>query len=88
MVTEFASASPWKTTKKLSPGANVSGTWVRPNVLNEENGVLSWAPSGGLLASLDRQALTQASLQADPDQLLSILAAQPRSYFLTAAFKF
>ncbi|MEM5518030.1 TonB-dependent receptor [Henriciella sp. AS95] len=58
------------------------------NVLNEENGVLSWAPSGGLLASLDRQALTQASLQADPDQLLSILTAQPRSYFLTAAFEF
>ncbi|MEM6898892.1 MAG: TonB-dependent receptor [Pseudomonadota bacterium] len=58
------------------------------NALNEEEGVLSWAPSGGFLNSLDRQALTPEALAADPNQLFSIVTAQPRSFFLTAAYTF
>lgn len=58
------------------------------NLLNEEEGVLSWSPSGGFLASLDRQALTKEAIAADPDQILSIVTAQPRSFFITAAYRF
>lgn len=58
------------------------------NVLNEEEGVLSWAPSGGFLNSLDRQAFTPEALAADPDQIFSIVTAQPRAFFLTAAVTF
>ena len=58
------------------------------NLLNEETGVLSWAPSGGFLSSLDRQAFTPDDLAADPTQTFSIVTAQPRSFFLTAAYRF
>lgn len=58
------------------------------NLLNEGTGVLSWAPSGGFLSSLDRQALTPDDLAADPNQTFSIVTAQPRSFFLTAAYRF
>ncbi len=58
------------------------------NLLNEEEGVLSWAPSGGFLQSLDRQAFTPAQLTADPDQVFSIITAQPRSTFVSASYAF
>ncbi len=57
------------------------------NVFNEE-GVLSWAKSGGFLASLDRQALTKADVSANPDQLFSVVTSQPRSFWLTASMSF
>jgi iron complex outermembrane recepter protein len=68
-------------TDHLSVGANIN------NAFNEE-GVLSFAPSGTLLAALDRQALTPAQVQANPNQVFSILPNQPRSYFLTVGYKF
>jgi outer membrane receptor protein involved in Fe transport len=68
-------------TDHLSVGANIN------NAFNEE-GVLSFAPSGALLAALDRQALTPAQVQANPNQVFSILPNQPRSYFLTIGYKF
>jgi outer membrane receptor protein involved in Fe transport len=58
------------------------------NVLNETEGVLSWAPSGGFFAALDRQAFTPAQLAANPDQFFSIVTAPPRAYFLTLDLTF
>jgi iron complex outermembrane receptor protein len=68
-------------TDHLSVGANIN------NVFNEE-GVLSFAPSGTLLGALDRQALTPAQVQANPNQVFSILPNQPRAYFLTIGYTF
>lgn len=57
------------------------------NVFNS-HGVLSWAPGGALTAALDRQALTPASVAANPGQLFSVIENQPRSFFVTAGLKF
>lgn len=57
------------------------------NVLNGA-GVMSWGPSGGLLASLDRQAFTPAQLAANPNQNLNIITIQPRAFFIGAGVKF
>jgi outer membrane receptor protein involved in Fe transport len=57
------------------------------NVFNSE-GVMSWAPSGGLLASLDRQAFTPQQLAANPNQLFNVLTVQPRAYFISASARF
>lgn len=58
------------------------------NVLNEETGIMSWGPTGGLLASLNRQALTPAQVAADPNGLLNVIAAPPRSFFVTLTYDF
>jgi iron complex outermembrane receptor protein len=68
-------------TDRLSIGANIN------NVFNEE-GVLGFAPGGALFSALDRQALTPAQVQANPNQVFSILPNQPRSYFLTIGYAF
>ncbi|KMS55934.1 TonB-dependent receptor domain-containing protein [Sphingobium cupriresistens] len=68
-------------TDQLTVGANVN------NIFNSR-GVLSFSPSGSVLAALDRQALTKAQIAADPNQLFSILQNPPRSFFLTAGYKF
>jgi outer membrane receptor protein involved in Fe transport len=68
-------------TDHLSVGANIN------NVFNEQ-GVLSFAPSGTLLAALDRQSLTPAQIQSNPNQIFSILPNQPRAYFLTVGYTF
>lgn len=57
------------------------------NVFNQF-GIMSWARSGGFLASLDRQALTAADIAANPNQYFSVVPAQPRSFFLTGTAKF
>ncbi|MEO1658074.1 MAG: TonB-dependent receptor [Pseudomonadota bacterium] len=58
------------------------------NALNNEDGVMSWAPSGGFVRSLDRQALTREAVAADPNQLFSVITAQPRAYFVTLNYSF
>jgi iron complex outermembrane recepter protein len=65
----------------LSVSANIN------NVFNEE-GVYGFAPGGTLLGALDRQALTRAQVQANPNQVFSILPNQPRAYFVTVDYKF
>jgi iron complex outermembrane recepter protein len=68
-----------------------SGTFkLQANVNNVFNqfGVLSWARSGGFFNSLDRQGLTKADVAANPNQLFSVIPAQPRSFWLTATAKF
>jgi iron complex outermembrane recepter protein len=57
------------------------------NVFNQF-GVLSWARGGGFFNSLDRQGLTKADVAANPNQLFSVVPAQPRSFWLTATAKF
>lgn len=57
------------------------------NLLND-TGILSWGPSGGLVASLDRQAFTPAQRAANPNQFFNVLATQPRALFLSATAKF
>jgi iron complex outermembrane receptor protein len=71
----------FQVTDHLSIGANVN------NAFNEE-GVLGFAPGGTLLNALDRQALTPAQVQANPNQIFSILPNQPRSYFMTVEYAF
>jgi outer membrane receptor protein involved in Fe transport len=68
-------------TDHLSTGVNIN------NVFNEQ-GILSFAPSGTLLAALDRQSLTPAQIQANPNQVFSILPNQPRAYFVTIGYTF
>jgi iron complex outermembrane recepter protein len=57
------------------------------NVFNQF-GILSWARGGGFFNSLDRQGLTKADVAANPNQLFSVVPAQPRSFWLTATAKF
>ncbi|RYF46619.1 MAG: TonB-dependent receptor, partial [Cytophagaceae bacterium] len=57
------------------------------NVLNND-GVYSWARSGGLLTSLQRQTLTKADIATDPNQLFYVIPQQPRSFFLVGSVKF
>ncbi len=68
-------------TKAIEINANIN------NVLNGK-GVMSWGPSGGLLASLDRQAFTPAQLAANPNQNFNIITIQPRAFFIGASVKF
>ncbi len=68
-------------TRRLSVSANIN------NAFNSE-GVMSWAPAGGLLASLDRQTFTPQQLQADPNQLFNIITVQPRAFFLTVDMRY
>ncbi|MCI4592382.1 TonB-dependent receptor [Sphingobium sp. BYY-5] len=71
----------WNLTENISVGANVN------NVFNSK-GVLSWAPSGALLAALNRQNLTPAQVAANPTAPFNILLNQARSFFLTLGAKF
>jgi iron complex outermembrane recepter protein len=57
------------------------------NVFNQF-GILSWARGGGFFNSLDRQGLTKADVAAAPNQLFSVVPAQPRSFWITATAKF
>lgn len=68
-------------TEKVSISANIN------NVLNGK-GVMSWAPAGGLVASLDRQAFTPAQRAANEDQLFNIITIQPRAFFVSGKVKF
>lgn len=63
---------------------------IQANINNLFNqfGVMSWARSGGFLASLDRQGLTKADVAANPNQLFNIVPVQPRSFWLTGTVKF
>jgi iron complex outermembrane recepter protein len=49
---------------------------------------MSWAPAGGFLASLDRQAFSPERLAADPNQTFNVVQIQPRAYFFSATYKF
>lgn len=57
------------------------------NVFNEE-GVMGWAKGGSFLNALDRQVLTKAQVDANPDQLFSVLPNQPRAFYLTVKARF
>ncbi len=57
------------------------------NVFNQF-GVMSWARGGGFFNSLDRQGLTKADVAANPNQLFSVVPAQPRSFWLSGTVKF
>ncbi|MEO0032834.1 MAG: hypothetical protein RIS94_2592, partial [Pseudomonadota bacterium] len=63
---------------------------IQANVNNVFNqfGIMSWARSGGFLSSLDRQGLTKADVQANPNQLINIVPVQPRSFWITGTMKF
>lgn len=78
---DFGAAYEFGPDKRFKLQANVN------NVFNQF-GIMSWARSGGFLASLDRQGLTKEAVAADPNQLLSIVAVQPRSFWLTGTVKF
>jgi len=71
----------YRVTDHLTLEANI-------NNLFNQFGVLSFAPAGTLLSALDRQSLTPAQVQANPNQTFSILPNQPRSYFLTVGYRF
>lgn len=78
---DFGAAYEFGAEKRFKLQANVN------NVFNQF-GVMSWARAGGFLNSLDRQGLTKAAVDANPNQLLSIIAIQPRSFWLTGTVKF
>jgi len=71
----------YRVTDHLTLEANI-------NNLFNQFGILSFAPAGTLLSALDRQSLTPAQVQANPNQTFSILPNQPRSYFLTIGYRF
>ncbi|MDX2048689.1 MAG: TonB-dependent receptor [Chitinophagaceae bacterium] len=58
------------------------------NNLFNTYGVMGWAAPGGFPAALDIQGFTASALAANPNAVYSTLAIQPRSYFVTATFKF
>ena len=68
-------------TQKLRIGATV-------NNLTNTYGVMAWAAPGGFPASLDTQGFTKGMLEANPNTVYSTLSILPRSYFLTASYRF
>ncbi|MFV5690186.1 TonB-dependent receptor domain-containing protein [Flavobacterium sp. ZT3R25] len=58
------------------------------NNLTDKLGIMSSASPGGIDASLSPQNITKAQVAANPNAVHSILAIQPRAYFLTATYKF
>ncbi len=68
-------------TKQLALQANVN------NVLDGQ-GVMGFQAPGGFPASLDRQGFTPDKLAANPNATFSILTIQPRSWYLSAVYKF
>ena len=78
---QFDAGFTYNLTKALSLQGNVN------NVFNSI-GVMGWAPPGGFPAAIDPQGFTPAKREADPNAAYSILSVQPRSYYLTAVFKF
>lgn len=71
----------WDINKTFRLQANVT------NVFNTV-GIMSWGKSGSLLNALDRQALTPAQVQSNPNQLFSVLPNPPRAFYLTGTFSF
>jgi outer membrane receptor protein involved in Fe transport len=71
----------WAANEHLDIALNVN------NLLNGD-GVMSWAKAGSFLNALDRQGFTPADRAAAPNQTFSIITIQPRSYFVTATYKF
>lgn len=71
----------WRFNDTLKLQANI-------NNLFDEFGVMSWARGGGFLNALDRQGLTKAAYQANPNQLLPVVPIQPRSFFVTLTATF
>lgn len=63
---------------------------LQANISNLFNnfGVMSWARTGGFFNSLDRQGLSKADVQANPNQLLEVVPIQPRAFWLTATVSF
>ncbi len=51
-------------------------------------GVLGWAGPGGFPLALDRQAFTPAYIQANPNVVYATQGSMPRSYFLSAVYRF
>jgi outer membrane receptor protein involved in Fe transport len=78
---QFDAGASWKPNENITFSFNV-------NNLLDDDGVMSWAPAGGFLASLDRQAFSPDRLAADPNQTFSVVMIQPRAYFLSATYKF
>jgi iron complex outermembrane recepter protein len=69
-------------TKNFSLQANVTNVF-------DNYGILSYSRSGSLLASLDRQSLTSAQVQATGNTgLLQVIPSAPRAFYLTASAKF
>lgn len=63
---------------------------LQGNVNNIFNvyGILGWVGPGGFPAALDRQAFTPAYVQANPNAVYATQGSMPRSYFLSAVYKF
>ena len=77
----FDLGASFNVTERIRLQANV-------NNLTNEFGVMSWGRAGGFFASLDRQGLTKAAVAANPNQSFTVVAIQPRSYWLSASVKF
>ena len=58
------------------------------NNLTNSSGVLSWLAPGPFPANNNLEAVTPAYIKANPTAVFSALRNQPRSYFLTASYKF
>jgi outer membrane receptor protein involved in Fe transport len=67
--------------KKMSIQANV-------NNLFNTYGVLGWSGPGGFPAALNRQGFTKEFVAANPTAIYATQGSMPRSYFLTASYKF
>lgn len=51
-------------------------------------GILGWAGPGGFPQALDRQAFTQQYVAANPNVVYATQGSMPRSYFLSAVYRF
>jgi iron complex outermembrane receptor protein len=68
-------------TKKLSLQFNVN------NLLNQY-GIMEWLAPGNFPTNTNRDAITKEYVAANPNSLYTSLRNMPRSFFLTASFKF
>ena len=80
---EFGIGAGYDVTQKLSVSANV-------NNLFNTFGAMNWSPTTerNLIDAFSHDSFTPERRAANPNSIYSILAIQPRAYFISATYKF
>jgi outer membrane receptor protein involved in Fe transport len=80
---EFNFGAGYNITSKLSISANI-------NNLFNTFGVMNWSPTtqNSLVDAFNRNSFTPKRRAAEPNSIYSVLAVQPRAYFVSATYRF
>jgi len=72
----------WRATRQITLSLTIN------NAFNQLGVYGFTIPATNLVSALNRQVLTAAQIQANPNALFTIIPAQSRAYFLEATYKF